>query len=60
MMDDNENSEEKDGFGLDKNRRLVERRERTTEEQGPEPLDPPFPYRVISPDSFLAGWLAGS
>ncbi len=27
-MDEEENSEEKDGFGLDKDRRLEERRER--------------------------------
>jgi len=59
-MDDNKSDQEKDGFGLEKDRRLTERRERTTEEQGPEPLDPPFPYRVISPDSFLSGRLAGS
>jgi hypothetical protein len=45
---------------LDKDRRLLERRERQAEEGGPEPLDPPFPYRVISPDSFLSGRLAGS
>lgn len=52
-MDEDENSEEKDGFGLDKDRRLVERRERTTEERGPEPLDPPFPYWVISIDPLM-------
>ena len=49
-MDEDEDNEEKDGFGLDKDRRLTERRERTAEEGGPEPLDPPFPYRVISID----------
>jgi hypothetical protein len=49
-MDDNEDSEEKDGFGLDKDRRLVERRERGEEEDVPESLDPAFPYRVISSD----------
>lgn len=59
-MDDNEDREKKDGFGLDKDRRLVERRERKAEEDGPEPLDPPFPYRVISIDPFLLGRLAGS
>ena len=49
-MDDNKDNEEKDGFGLEKDRRLTERRERTAEESGPEPLDPPFPYRVTSLD----------
>ena len=52
-MDENEDREEKDGFGLDKNSRLVERRERQTEEGEPDPLDPPFPYRVIPPDPRL-------
>lgn len=52
-MDDNEDREEKDGFGLDKDRRLVERRERSNEEHGPEPLDPAFPYRVISIDPLM-------
>lgn len=47
-MDDNEDIEEKDDFGLDKDRRLTERRERREEEDRPEPLDPEFPYRVIS------------
>ena len=45
-----EDREERDGFGLDKDSRLVERRERQAEEGGPEPLDPPFPYRVIAID----------
>lgn len=49
-MDEDENSEEKDGFGLDKDRRLAERRDRQAEEGGPDPLEPPFPYRVISFD----------
>jgi hypothetical protein len=51
-MDDNKDKE-KDGFGLEKDRRLAESRERKAEEGGPEPLDPPFPYRVISPDPRL-------
>lgn len=59
-MDENEDNEEKDGFGLEKDRRLVERRERNAQEGGPEPLDPPFPYRVIPPDPFLSVTLAGS
>lgn len=49
-MDKDEDIEEKDAFGLDKDRRLLERREGKAEEGGPAPLDPPFPYRVISID----------
>jgi hypothetical protein len=45
---------------MDKDRRLVERREPRDEELVPEPLDPPFPYRVVSIGSFLFGRLAGS
>ena len=52
-MDEEENSEEKDTFGLDKDRRLVERRERVEEEDVPEPLDQAFPYRVVSFDSSM-------
>ncbi len=52
-MDDSKDKEEKDGFGLEKDRRLTERRERTAEEGGPEPLDPSFPYRVLPPDPRL-------
>jgi hypothetical protein len=59
-MDEDEDNEEKDGFGLDKDRRLTERRERTAEESGPESLDPSFPYRVISIDPNLYRRLAGS
>ena len=53
MMDEDEDNEEKDGFGLDKDRRLTERRERSNEERGHEPLDPAFPYRVVSFDSSM-------
>lgn len=49
-MEDSRDKEEKDGFGLKKDWRLMERRERSAEESGPEPLDPPFPYQVISFD----------
>ena len=49
-MDENEDNEEKDGFGLDKDRRLAERREQNAKDGGPEPLDPSFPYRVLPPD----------
>jgi hypothetical protein len=59
-MDEDENGEEKDGFGLDKDRRAVERRERREEEDVPESLDPAFPYRVISIDPNLYRRLAGS
>lgn len=59
-MDTDEDIEERDGFGLDKDRRLTERRERTAEESGPESLDPSFPYRVISIDPNLYRRLAGS
>jgi len=59
-MDEDEEIKEKDGFGLDKDRRLTERRERGEEESGPESLDPSFPYRVISIDPNLYRRLAGS
>jgi hypothetical protein len=59
-MDENEDIKEKDGFGLDKGRRLTERQERKAEESGPESLDPSFPYRVISIDPNLYRRLAGS
>jgi hypothetical protein len=49
-MDENEDSKEKDDFGLDKDSRLMDRRERRAEEGGPDPVDPPFPYRVVSLD----------
>lgn len=49
-MDENEDSGEKDGFGLDKDRRLVERRNRQAEEDKPDGLDPIFPFRVASFD----------
>ena len=60
MMDTDEDSEKKEGFGLNKDRRLMGRRERKAEEGGPERLDPSFPYRVISIDPNLSGRLAGS
>lgn len=52
-MDEDENSKEKDGFGLDKDQRLMGRRERQTEENMPELLDPPFSFRVVSFDPIL-------
>lgn len=52
-MDEDEDSEEKDGHGLDKDRRLAERREKRAEEEKSEPLDPPFPYGVMSFDPLM-------
>jgi hypothetical protein len=49
-----------DGFGLDKTARLTAQRERRAEDDRPKPLNPPFPYGVISIDLFLLGRLAGS
>jgi hypothetical protein len=49
-MDEDENIEEKDSFGLDKDRRLAERRARQAEEDMPDGLDPIFPFRVVSFD----------
>lgn len=49
-MDKDEDNKERDAFGMDKDRRLVERRERREEEDVPESLDPAFPFRVISFD----------
>jgi len=49
-MDENKDIEETDGFGLDKDSRLMERRERQADDGGPEPLNPPFSYRVVSFD----------
>ncbi len=54
-MDEDEDNEEKDGFGLEKDRRLAERREKIAEEGGPEPLDPPSPYRVVTFDPIFLG-----
>lgn len=50
-----ENNEKKDGHGLDKDSRMVERRERKAEEEKPEPLDPVFPFRVVSFDPIFLG-----
>lgn len=38
------------GFGLDKNARLAATREKQADDNRPAPLDPPFPYRVVSFD----------
>ena len=49
-MDENKDNGEKDGFGLEKDRRLAEQRERQAEEDKPDGLDPIFPFRVVSFD----------
>jgi hypothetical protein len=50
-MSETEEPEEEDGFGLDKDARLAAERAEAEEEARPEPLDPPFPYRVIAVDT---------
>lgn len=52
-MNKDEDNEQKEGLGLDKDRRLAERRERRSEESGPEPLDLPFPFRLIAFDPII-------
>jgi hypothetical protein len=52
-MNEKEPAEEKDGFGLDKNARLAAERAEAEEEARREPLDPPFPYRVVAINSVL-------
>lgn len=42
--------ERNNGFGLDKDARLAALREQRAEENRPAPLDPPFPFRVVSFD----------
>ena len=42
--------ERNDGFGLDKTARLTAQRQQRAEEDRPKPLNPPFPYRVVSFD----------
>jgi hypothetical protein len=53
-MSETEGTEEPDGFGLDKESRLQSKREREAEGR-PQPLDPPFPYRVIKVDAVIFG-----
>jgi hypothetical protein len=43
-------SEERNGFGLNKNARLEARGAAEVENEKSEPLDPPFPYWVIAFD----------
>lgn len=52
-MSDTAQIDESDGFGLDKNARLEAKRAAEEEEEKPEPLDPPFPHRVIAFDPVL-------
>lgn len=49
-MIETEEPEEQDGLGLDKDARLAAARAEAEEDALPEPLDPPFPYRVIVVD----------
>ena len=54
-MSDSETAAETDGgYGLDKNARLEARRAEDKENEQVEPLDPPFPYRVIAFDPEMA------
>ncbi len=44
-----------DGFGLDKDRRLVDQRERKqAEKNSPPPLNPKFPFHAVVFDPILA------
>ncbi len=52
-MNERESTKESDGFGLNKNARLEAKRASEEEDQKPEPLDPPFPYRVIAFDPVM-------
>jgi hypothetical protein len=49
-MNEPEKPEEKESFGLDKTARLAAERAEVEENGRPEPLDPPFPFRVIAFD----------
>ena len=50
MSDSETAAETGGGYGLDKNSRLEAKRVEDQEEEQVEPLDPPFPYRVIAFD----------
>ena len=50
MSDSETAAETARGYGLDKNSRLEAKRAEDKEEDRVEPLDPPFPYRVIAFD----------
>ena len=53
-MSDLEAAAETDGgYGLDKNARLDAKRAEIKETDRVEPLDPPFPYRVIAFDPVM-------
>jgi hypothetical protein len=55
-MNETEGTEEPDVFGLDKEAWLRAKRGREQEEERrPEPLDLPYPYRVISFDPVMMG-----
>ena len=49
-MSETSQNAEGDGFGLDKDARLEAKRADELGDEKPEPLDPPFPYRLIALD----------
>ena len=53
-MKETAQTEDDGGFGLDKDARLQAGRQRDAEENRPDPLDPPFPFRVIGFDPIMA------
>ena len=53
MSDSETAAETARGYGLDKNSRLEAKRAEDQEEEQVEPLDPPFPYRVIAFDPVM-------
>jgi hypothetical protein len=52
-MSEAEQTADGDGFGLDKKARVEAKWAKAVEDQKPEPLDPPFPYRVIAFDPVM-------
>ena len=53
MSDSETAAETGGGYGLDKNSRLDANRAEDKENEQVEPLDPPFPYRVIAFDPVM-------
>jgi hypothetical protein len=52
-MRETQDTEERDGFGLDKDARRKAKRTVDAEAWKPDPLDPPFPYRVMTFQSIM-------
>ena len=52
-MNEWEETKESNLFGLGKESRLRAKRAKEEEKVKPEPLDPPFPYRVIGFDPIM-------